>query len=287
MFESWMRLSERVWKTRLSNFDASLIASWMAAYAYSPEEQIRQTQFRQDLVDKWQIQAGDKVLEIGCGQGDTTAVLAAAVGPMGKVVGVDVASPSYGAPVNLGDSAAKLRKSPVGSQIDFRFEFRDWDSLPNDFDVAVMALCSWYIFERSELLEILKQLRKRAKRLCFAEWEVRVIHPMQSGHALAVKFQQDLGTFGFPEQLNIKSAWTTQDLRDMIQEAGWAAQEIREFPEPGLADGKWEMETCLALDAVKLGIPPEGIDAFGFFQDWIRESFDQDQCLPIFSIVAE
>lgn len=268
-------------------YTAKDIASWMAASEYSPEEQIRQTQFRVELVDGWGIQAGERVLEIGCGQGDTTAVLAAAVGATGQVVGIDTADPFYGAPVSLGDSAARLKSSPVGNSIDFVFEFSDWSSLDGEFDVAVMALCSWYIYEPDILLEIFRQLRQRAKRLCFADWEVQVTNPLQSGHALAVKFQQDLGTFGFSEQLNIKSAWTRDEIKSLMSEAGWSVGETVEFPTPGLADGKWEIETSLALDPHKLGIPPEGLRGFGLFQDWLRESVNQNQCLPIFAISAD
>lgn len=39
---------------------------------------------------------GTKVLELGCGQGDTTAVLAELVGDEGHVTAVDPGSPDYG-----------------------------------------------------------------------------------------------------------------------------------------------------------------------------------------------
>ncbi|HLO97110.1 MAG TPA: methyltransferase domain-containing protein [Fimbriimonas sp.] len=262
------------------------IAGWMEASTYGPNEQLRQTAFRAELVEAWGIQSGERVLEIGCGQGDTTAVLAAAVGPSGRVVAVDVAPVDYGAPVSLGDSAARLITSPVGEQIEFHFECSDWTGVGSDFDVAVLSMCSWYIYEPETLLGIFSQLRKQAKRLCFAEWENEITKPMQSGHSLAVKFQQDLGSFGFSEQLNIKSAWSRDEILSMLDDSGWKVKQISEFPEPGLDDGKWELQTSLALDPVKLGIPPEGLPGFGQFQEWLRESVDQDQCLPIFSLVA-
>lgn len=51
---------------------------------------------RTGVVSPWGINAGDKVLEIGCGQGDCTVVLANLVGPEGKVTAVDPASLDYG-----------------------------------------------------------------------------------------------------------------------------------------------------------------------------------------------
>lgn len=51
---------------------------------------------RQELIAYWDIQPGSRVLEIGCGQGDTTVALADAVGENGKVVAIDPGSPDYG-----------------------------------------------------------------------------------------------------------------------------------------------------------------------------------------------
>lgn len=81
-----------------------------------------QTEHRLKLVDFWNIKEGSKVLEIGCGQGDTTAVLAYTVGETGFVHGIDIASPDYGSPVTLGNSMAFLKNSPLGNRIKVNFE---------------------------------------------------------------------------------------------------------------------------------------------------------------------
>ena len=70
-----------------------------AIYPHKPEHlyivrpQIEQ---RAQLVTKWDIKPGEKVLEIGCGQGDCTVVLATAVGDEGSVTAVDPAELDYG-----------------------------------------------------------------------------------------------------------------------------------------------------------------------------------------------
>ncbi|MCX4507966.1 hypothetical protein OOK53_36510 [Streptomyces anulatus] len=53
----------------------------MAAADHSPDIQLSQTRHRATLVESWHIEPGSSVLELGCGQGDMTAVLAEAVGP--------------------------------------------------------------------------------------------------------------------------------------------------------------------------------------------------------------
>jgi len=55
-----------------------------------------QMEHRVQLVSFWGIEPGSRVLEIGCGQGDTTVVLADAVGENGHVDAVDPGAPDYG-----------------------------------------------------------------------------------------------------------------------------------------------------------------------------------------------
>lgn len=57
---------------------------------------VAQMQHRLALVAFWAIQPGSRVLEIGCGQGDCTIVLADAVGEEGHVDAVDPGLPDYG-----------------------------------------------------------------------------------------------------------------------------------------------------------------------------------------------
>ena len=49
--------------------------------------------FAKPALDKAQVRPGEAVLDVGCGCGETSALLAQAVGPQGKVVAVDVSSP--------------------------------------------------------------------------------------------------------------------------------------------------------------------------------------------------
>ena len=149
--------------------NAHEIARLMAAWAAGPDIQVAQTAYRLTLASTWQIPDGASVLEIGCGQGDMTAVLADLVGPDGRVVGVDVAPPSYGAPVTVGQSAQHLLAGPLGDRIDLRYET---DVLTDDvgtgYDLVVLAHCSWYFASAGLLERTLTKARELGSRLCFS-----------------------------------------------------------------------------------------------------------------------
>src|SRR5690606_21069606 len=109
-----------------------------------PIQQV-QLQHRLDLVDAFEITEGMRVLEIGCGQGDTTVALADAVGKDGHVVAIDIASPDYGAPLTLRQATDILKQSELGQRITFHFE-TDFSNVKVDetFDAVVLSHSSWY-----------------------------------------------------------------------------------------------------------------------------------------------
>jgi protein-L-isoaspartate O-methyltransferase len=98
----------------ISIADAEFIAGQMAGGADHPEFQLTQTRFRIRLVENWGIPSGAKVLEVGCGQGDMTAVLAHTVGREGHVTATDIAEPQYGAPITLGQASEHLKTTALG-----------------------------------------------------------------------------------------------------------------------------------------------------------------------------
>src|SRR3954467_5000592 len=93
----------------------------MAAVSFGEQIQVDQTAYRCRLVEAWGIPEGARILEIGCGQGDMTVVLADVVGECGHITGADYAPLTYGAPVNVGDSSAHLLAGPLGSRMTFHF----------------------------------------------------------------------------------------------------------------------------------------------------------------------
>ena len=212
-----------------------------------------QTRFRMAVVDSWGFKEGDTVLEIGCGQGDMTAVLAAAVGASGRVVAVDSADPSYGAPVTLGESAAFLGASPLGSRIDFRFGTdvldpgfgKDLGDVVGDgFDHVVLSHCSWYFDSGDQLRRTLDRARQLARRLCFAEWDLRPTGLDQLPHLLAVLVQGQTEASGARGTGNIRAPFSREQLGRTLDATGWQLASEETLDVAGLQDADWEIANC-------------------------------------------
>ena len=225
---------------------AEELAALMASSVHDPGAQLRQTRFRMALVRDWQIAPGARVLELGCGQGDTTAVLADAVGATGRVTAVDPADPGYGAPVTLGDSARALANSPLGERIDLRIPFDALDpanAFPEDaFDVVVLALCTWYFGSLDEIAETLRRVRPWAPRICLAEWDLEPAAIEQTGHLVAVliRSQADGGS-----DANVRTPYARARLHELLAATGWNVVRETLVDTSDLDDGRWEIESCL------------------------------------------
>ncbi|MFF7899077.1 class I SAM-dependent methyltransferase [Streptomyces sp. NPDC007920] len=241
------------------------LAAGMAAAEHSPDVQLSQTRHRAALVASWHIAPGSTVLELGCGQGDMTAVLAEAVGPEGRVVAVDVAEPSYGAPVTLGESAARLMAGPLGPRIDFRFATDVLDpsvGFPEgSFDHVVLAHCSWYFASLGQLRDTLARVRPWARRLWFTEWDMTPASDVQLAHLLAVLIQGQVEAAGSRGQGNVRTPFSREALLRLLPEAGWTADGSAPVDTAELQDGDWEVAACLELvrSEERLAVLPEPV----------------------------
>ncbi|MEV1046934.1 class I SAM-dependent methyltransferase [Streptomyces sp. NPDC049916] len=223
----------------------------MAAAGHSPDSQLSQTRHRAALVAGWDIAPGSAVLELGCGQGDMTAVLAEAAGPGGRVVAVDVAEPSYGTPVTLGESAARLAAGPLGPRIDFRFGTDVLDpavDFPEGaFDHVVLAHCSWYFASPGQLRDTLARVRPWARRLWFTEWDLTPRSGDQLAHLLAVLIQGQVEAADPRGRGNVRTPFSREALLRLLPETGWSADGGGPADTGELQDGDWEIGACLDL----------------------------------------
>jgi SAM-dependent methyltransferase len=225
------------------------IIGFMATSEIYSHIQRVQTAHRLKLAEFWGIREGSRVLEIGCGQGDTTAVLAYLVGEDGLVHGIDIASPDYGAPLTLGQSIGFLQESGLGSRIKVDFEF---DILSNEvhfpdgyFDFVILSHSSWYLNSFEELQEILKVLKKWGNTLCYAEWDTRIKTAEQVPHFLSILIQAQYECLKKNSFSNVRTLFTPMDAKEIAKSSGWNVIAEKSFPSSELQDAEWEIEHTL------------------------------------------
>ena len=227
-----------------------------------------QLRHRMALVEFWRPKAGDRVLEIGCGQGDCTAVLAHAVGGRGKVVATDIAPPGYGAPVSLGETHGDLLSSGVGKRIEFHTcaNLLDpkWEFPGEHFDLAVFAHSSWYMSSPQKLEDLFSRVRPWAKRLGYAAWQPVPQSVSQVPHLAAILLQAHIRSY-WPEHGigNLHSLITPSQARSMAEAAGWAIldEQVTDSSR-GLEDGEsWELDNAMHQVEELVGSKGEAVSA--------------------------
>lgn len=237
--------------------EAAQIESIIQAIGATGEEariQRIQSQFRAALVNSWGIAPGARVLEIGCGQGDMTALLAQHVGPSGHVTALDPAPADYGAPLTVGQATARLRASHLGERIDFHLccDLLDEPSL-GTFDYVVFAHCSWYFHSAERLARTLAVATRYAPVLCFSEWDNQPRHLEQMGHLLAVQILEQVAHIDRELAGNVQPPLARTTVKALIEQAGWTLTREQTLADPQMQDGSWEVAHALSIKAASIG----------------------------------
>ncbi|TQV97306.1 hypothetical protein V2A60_000070 [Cordyceps javanica] len=213
------------------------MSSLLPCYLHKPKDQERvvipQFKHRLDLCRAWNIPTGARILDIGCGQGESTLILADAVGAGGHVTGVDTAPADYGGPFTVGQAQEFILKSPYASRLSFeRAQVIDvlqrvGDASPdkarvqppaqtayiitqetavNDlppsprpepiFDGAVFLHSLWYARSRDHVASLFSMLASaRIPRIYVAEWMCEAKKVTQQPHYLAARAQMLLHSY--------------------------------------------------------------------------------------------
>jgi SAM-dependent methyltransferase len=275
---------------------AEAIARLMTGAGGDVAVQIPQTRYRLRLAETWGLPAGARILEIACGQGDMTAVLADRVGETGRVTAVDIADPTYGAPVSLGESMSHLRSTSLGSRIDARFRFDLLDpavTFPDDaFDLAVLAHGAWYFSDLDQLRRTLERIRPWAKRLCFAEWDLEPVSFDQIGHLLAILIQGQVELAKTESTANVRTPFSKAELLTLFAAAGWEVVLVTAVDTSGMQDGDWEIDYCLSTsveEAKALDLPAKTAAFLSSQADTLRSvtAATAPRSLPAYAVIAE
>ncbi|KAE9386895.1 S-adenosyl-L-methionine-dependent methyltransferase [Gymnopus androsaceus JB14] len=192
---------------------------------------------------------GAKILELGCGQGDTTTVLAELVGDEGHVTAVDPGSLDYGSPFTLGQAQSHLSAGRLGPRITWKqgdpLDFLRSES-NTEYDVTVLSICIWYFASPSVLVPILRALSTRSKRIFIAEWSLSASKMESQPHVLAALTQAALECRKPSSISNVRTVLSPVAIEASAKEAGWVV-ESRDVvhPKDNVLDGKWEVQAVI------------------------------------------
>ncbi|KZV96521.1 SAM-dependent methyltransferase [Exidia glandulosa HHB12029] len=198
------------------------------------------------LVDAFAIKPGDRVLELGCGQGDCTAALAQHVGPNGHVTAVDPAPAGYGSPLTVHEAQDLLSTDPhLGARITW---IRDAPisylsaNTEEKWDVAVLAQCLWYFASPTVIRDTLRALVGRVKRVAIAEFALNTKEERAVPHVLAALTQGALAVFDPTNTSNIRTCIGPEIIKTLASEAGLKLVEERLVtPAQEYQDAGWEI----------------------------------------------
>ncbi len=162
--------------------------------------------------------SGERILDIGCGCGETAVQLAARVGPSGAVVGVDISEPML--------EVARRRPTPDGAG---RPEFRDLDVQTADlgqgvFDGAFSRFGVMFFADPAAAFGNIRAALKPGGRLAFVCWRAFQDNPwMREPMAAAAPLLPPLppvdptapGPFAFADDGRVRAILTEAGFRDI------------------------------------------------------------------------
>jgi SAM-dependent methyltransferase len=166
------------------------------------------------LIDRAGIEAGESVIDVGCGSGAVSIAAAQKVGPAGRVLGIDVSGPML-------ERARQV--APAGLPVDFALaDATVYPFKPASFDLLLSRFGVMFFAEPARSFANLRTALKPQGRLAFACWrEPRenpfFIAPLQAVYKHVPKLPQvgpeDPGPFSFASE---------QRVNRILSEAGFS-----------------------------------------------------------------
>lgn len=146
MAEFWNERGGRQWVRERDRYDAMLASCGRR------------------LFESVALQSGERVLDVGCGNGATTLEAAAFVGPQGSALGVDLSAPML--------EEARRRAAEAGTD---RAEFLQLDAqtaaLPGPFDVMISRFGVMFFDDPAKAFENIARSLQPRGRMCFVCWQ--------------------------------------------------------------------------------------------------------------------
>ncbi len=193
--------------------------------------------FGRRLLTSVDLEPGERVLDIGCGNGAISLEAARAVGPAGRVTGLDLSAPMLG--------VARRRAEDRGIDVDFVQCDAQTASFDHSFD-AVVSRFGVMFFDDPELaFANLARAARPGGRLCFVCWQEMFSNEWIAVPAMAMVAHVGVPQLPEPGAPGPFALADAQRTRNLLESAGWSEVSV---------------EAC--KDGMRIGRDPEDVVAF-------------------------
>lgn len=171
-------------------------------------------------MERAEIRAGARVLDVGCGCGDTTIALARRVGPAGEVVGVDISAPM------LERAATRAREAGL-SQVSFvRADAQVHDFPEASFDVVFSRFGVMFFADPIAAFANLRRASKAGASLAFVCWQAVSENPWMAVPLMAALPHLPGAQLPDPDAPGPFALADANKIRRILSEAGYQQIEL-------------------------------------------------------------
>ncbi len=234
----------------------TLLASSLHTPALLEKFHIPRFKLRLATIHSWGVQEGNRLLDIGCGQGESSVALAAVVGDSGHITALDTASMDYGHPFTMRAAHEHIQQSVLGPRISFypldAQTFFAEQRRPTDaaLDGAVLCQSLFYFPDEGEVRALFATLRRAGvARIYAAEWSYAASRDAQRAHILATAAQALFYRCKPPQhrpgllrEQNVRAGVDQQAILRAARAAGYkVAREMLVTPGDDMREGEFEV----------------------------------------------